>query len=230
MSASSSQPARVRGLRGASWIRDGWDVFCATPGMWLMLTLIWLAIQVAVQMVPFVGFLVALLIAPALADAGVSLLSAHFFVFYFAILSAITPPVAIACLVAARVANGNFWRTAKKSLVLGAPLFVLPYIFVVNDSLLFWSFPTTPVAFVVVGVGLVGLATALVNYLSGPLRIPSRAGLLLAAAAAVFAPLVPMTSVVQVGATVAIVALLLLEVKYVPAGRSGQPEGASVDD
>jgi TRAP-type uncharacterized transport system fused permease subunit len=107
---------------------------------------------------------------------------------------------------------------------------VLPYIFVVNDSLLFWSFPTTPVAFVVVGVGLVGLATALVNYLSGPLRIPSRAGLLLAAAAAVFAPLVPMTSVVQVGATVAIVALLLLEVKHVPAGRSGQPEGASVDD
>jgi uncharacterized membrane protein len=66
MSASSSQPARVRGLRGASWIRDGWDVFCATPGMWLVLTLIWLAIQLAVQMVPFVGFLVALLIAPAL--------------------------------------------------------------------------------------------------------------------------------------------------------------------
>ena len=171
-----------------------------------------------------------LLIAPALTEAGIELLAAHFFVFYFAILSALTPPVAIACLVAARVADGNFWRTAKKSLVLAAPLFVLPYIFVVNDSLLFWSFPTTPIAFVVVATGMVGLATALVNYLSGPLRIPSRVGLLFAATAAVFAPLAPMTSVVQIAAVLTTIALLVLEAKYVPGGGSGQPEGASVDD
>ena len=171
-----------------------------------------------------------LLIAPALTDAGIQLLAAHFFVFYFAILSALTPPVAIACLVAARVANGSFWRTAKKSLVLGAPLFVLPYIFVVNDSLLFWSVPETPLTFVVVGVGLIGLATSLVNYLSGPLRLPSRAGLLAAAAAAVFAPLFPMTAAVQAVATLAVLALLLLEAKYVPGGGAGQPEQASVDD
>jgi len=171
-----------------------------------------------------------LLIAPALTDAGIELLAAHFFVFYFAILSALTPPVAIACLVAARVADGNFWRTAKKSLVLGAPLFVLPYIFVVNDSLLFWSAPTTPLTFVVIGVGLVGLATALVNYLSGPLRIPSRAGLLVAAAAAVFAPLLPMTGAVQTVATLAILGLLLFELKYVPEGDAGHPEQTSVDD
>jgi len=171
-----------------------------------------------------------LLIAPALTDAGVELLAAHFFVFYFAILSALTPPVAIACLVAARVADGNFWRTAKKSLILGAPLFVLPYIFVVNDSLLFWSAPTTPFTFVVVSVGLVGLATALVNYLSGPLRIPSRAGLLVAAAAAVFAPLLPMTGAVQTVATLTILGLLLFELKYVPEGGAGHPEQTSVDD
>ncbi len=59
-------PARARAARGAQWISDGWQVFCATPGMWLVLTLIWLLINLAVQMVPFVGFLVALLIAPAL--------------------------------------------------------------------------------------------------------------------------------------------------------------------
>jgi hypothetical protein len=77
---------------------------------------------------------------------------------------------------------------------------------------------------------MVGLATALVNYLSGPLRIPSRVGLLFAATAAVFAPLAPMTSVVQIAAVLTTIALLVLEAKYVPGGGSGQPEGASVDD
>lgn len=66
---STSQPvipARARAARGAQWISDGWQVFCANPGMWLILTLIWLLINLAVQLVPFVGFLVALFIAPAL--------------------------------------------------------------------------------------------------------------------------------------------------------------------
>ena len=171
-----------------------------------------------------------LLIAPALTEAGIDLLAAHFFVFYFAILSALTPPVAIACLVTARVAGGNFWRTAGKSLVLGGPLFVLPYVFVVNDSLLFWSVPATPITFVVVGIGLVAVVTAIVNYFSGQLRIPSRAGLLVAAGAAMFAPLVPMTVAVQTVATLTILALLYIEVKYDSGPETGQPEQAAVDD
>ncbi|EMA23465.1 TRAP transporter permease [Haloarcula argentinensis] len=171
-----------------------------------------------------------LLIAPALTEAGIDLLAAHFFVFYFAILSALTPPVAIACLVTARVAGGNFWRTAGKSLVLGAPLFVLPYVFVVNDSLLFWSAPATPITFVVVGVALVATVTAIVNYFSGQLRLPNRAGLLVAAGAAMFAPLVPMTVAVQAVATLTILALLYIEVKYGSESETGQPEQAAVDD
>ena len=171
-----------------------------------------------------------LLIAPALTEAGIDLLAAHFFVFYFAILSALTPPVAIACLVTARVAGGNFWRTAGKSLVLGAPLFVLPYIFVVNDSLLFWSVPATPITFVVVGTGLVAAVTAIVNYFSGRLRLPSRAGLLVAAGAAMFAPLAPIPVAVQTLATLTIVALLYIEVKYDSGSETGQPEQAAVDD
>jgi len=59
-------PARARAARGAQWISDGWQVFCANPGMWLVLTLVWLLINVAVQLVPFVGLLMALFIAPAL--------------------------------------------------------------------------------------------------------------------------------------------------------------------
>jgi hypothetical protein len=59
--------------------------------------------------------------------------------------------------------------------------------------------------------------------------IPSRAGLLVAAAAAVFAPLLPMTIAVQTTATLATLALLLLELKYIPGGGAGQPEQAPDD-
>ncbi len=63
----SVTPARAGAARGAHWIGDGWQVFCANPGMWLVLTLIWLLINLALQLLPFVGFLVVVFIAPALA-------------------------------------------------------------------------------------------------------------------------------------------------------------------
>lgn len=144
-----------------------------------------------------------LLIAPALQEAGVQLLTAHFFVFYFAILSALTPPVAIACLVAAEVSGGNFWRTAKKSLVIGGPLFVLPYVFAVNDSLLYWN-ASTPATFLLLAVAFVAAAIALVGYLDGPIGLPVRFGLLAGALLSMFAPHFPASLTLRLVATVAI--------------------------
>jgi len=157
-----------------------------------------------------------LLIAPALADAGVSLLSAHFFVFYFAILSAITPPVAIACLVAARVSGGDFWNTCRLSLLLATPLFVLPYVFVVNESLLFWTLPGTIVTFLFSAVAFVGMSAALVNYLDGPLPTPVRGLLLASAGVVLFAPLVPEPMLARLGASALIVAVLVWQGEFLP--------------
>ncbi|ADD07555.1 TRAP-type transport system permease protein (plasmid) [Natrialba magadii ATCC 43099] len=80
--------------------------------------------------------LVALLIAPALvSDFAVPDLAAHYFVLYAAILSGITPPIAIAVVVAAGVAKANFWRTSLEALKLAAPLYVLPFAFIYNPEI-----------------------------------------------------------------------------------------------
>jgi len=80
--------------------------------------------------------LVALLGAPALVELGVPLLAAHMFVFFFANVSALTPPVAIAALVASNIAKGRFMPTAFLSVRLGLPGFLLPIVFVVHPQLL----------------------------------------------------------------------------------------------
>jgi TRAP-type uncharacterized transport system fused permease subunit len=70
---------------------------------------------------PAAYLLVALLGAPALVEIGVPLLAAHFFVFYFANVSALTPPVAIAALVAANIAKAKFLPTALIGIRLSLP-------------------------------------------------------------------------------------------------------------
>ncbi len=78
----------------------------------------------------------ATLFAPALVRMGVEPLAAHFFVFYFACLSMITPPVALASYAAAAVANTSAAATGWTAAVIGMPLFLLPYAFIMDTSLL----------------------------------------------------------------------------------------------
>ncbi|MUV85547.1 TRAP transporter fused permease subunit [Natronomonas sp. CBA1123] len=112
---------------------------------------------------PAAYILVVFLVAPALLEFGVQQLTGHLFVFYFAMLSAITPPVALCCAIGSRIANCSFIGTCKQALRIGAPAFVLPFAFVANDSLIFWSFPSTVLVFlgvlfgfVILGMGLSG--------------------------------------------------------------------------
>ncbi len=80
--------------------------------------------------------LAALLGAPALTTFGVPLIVAHFFVFYFAELSALTPPVAIGCIVASGLAGADFIKTCKVSVRLAIAGFVLPFLFLYRPALL----------------------------------------------------------------------------------------------
>lgn len=81
-------------------------------------------------------FIVALFGAPALVDLGVPMLAAHMFVFYFANLSAITPPVAVAALVGANIAKAGFWPTAFNAVRLGLPGFLLPFLFLFEPQII----------------------------------------------------------------------------------------------
>lgn len=154
--------------------------------------------------------LAVILIAPPLTEAGIRLETAHFYVFYFAILSALTPPVAIACIITSKISGGDFWRTSYKAILIGSPLFLLPYVFIVNDEILFWELPMTPIMFVILLVGLVGVSIAAINRFGGPLAPPKRAAVLLMAFGILYLPALPTGSVDPVAGQVALAVLLLL--------------------
>ena len=106
---------------------------------------LWLLLVVAAVLCLILGcgvptsaayILVALLGAPALVKLGVPLLAAHLFVFFYANLSAITPPTALAALVAANIAGGGFLRTSVICMWLALPCFVLPFLFVAHPEII----------------------------------------------------------------------------------------------
>ncbi len=93
---------------------------------------------------PVAYLLVALTLSPFLQQFGVPALYAHMFVFYFAIFSTISPPVAISCLAASKLSGGSYLGTAREALKLAVPTFLIPYAFIFNPSLL--KFPKISVS------------------------------------------------------------------------------------
>lgn len=80
--------------------------------------------------------IVAILCVPALVDLGADLISAHFFVLYFGMLSNITPPVALAAYAAASIAGCSPVKASLEAFRIGFPVFLLPYGFVYLPQLL----------------------------------------------------------------------------------------------
>jgi len=78
----------------------------------------------------------AAVIAPGLTKMGVPVLVAHMFIFYFAVLSAITPPVALASFAAAGMAQADPWKTSWTALKMGLATFLVPFMFYYSPVLL----------------------------------------------------------------------------------------------
>ncbi|SHL90692.1 TRAP transporter, 4TM/12TM fusion protein [Roseovarius litoreus] len=78
----------------------------------------------------------ASVVAPGLIEIGIPPLTAHFFVFYFAVVSAITPPVALASYAAAGISGGNPMSTSVASFKIGIAAFIVPFMFFYNSALL----------------------------------------------------------------------------------------------
>ena len=76
------------------------------------------------------------LLVPALVRLGIAVEAAHMFVFYFAILSAITPPVAIAVYAACGISRSAVWATSWAAVKLGLTGYIIPFMFVFGPSLL----------------------------------------------------------------------------------------------
>jgi len=83
--------------------------------------------------------LLAATVAPAIIKFGVLPIAAHMFIFYFGLISVLTPPVALTAMIAAQIAGADFWRTAWESCRLGIVAFIIPFFFVYQPSLLFYG-------------------------------------------------------------------------------------------
>jgi TRAP transporter 4TM/12TM fusion protein len=78
----------------------------------------------------------ASVVAPGLVQLGIPQLTAHFFVFYFAVVSAITPPVALASYAAAGISGANPMETSVASFKIGIAAFIVPFMFFYNSAIL----------------------------------------------------------------------------------------------
>lgn len=150
----------------------------------LLLILAMLASLVLGMGLPTVAayILLAITVAPAISKLGVPLLAAHMFVFYFGIISAITPPVAIASYTAAGIAGADLNRVSWQAIRFGLVAFLLPYMFVYGPELLLIPGGRN-IAIVLAGalLGIFALAVALSGYLWGPLNWIQRAILFIGA-------------------------------------------------
>jgi TRAP-type uncharacterized transport system fused permease subunit len=139
--------------------------------------------------------LLATLIGPALGNLGVVPLAGHFFIFYFGMMSMVTPPVALAGYAAASIAGTPVMKTGIEAFKVALVGFTLPFMFVNRPQLLLLDPVTgglapamTVVEPLLVGtLGVVAFAAALAGYFLRPLSGPMR-GLAFLAAALLLAP------------------------------------------
>jgi TRAP transporter 4TM/12TM fusion protein len=125
------------------------------------------------------------LLVPALIKLGAPIPAAHMFAFYFAILSAITPPVALAVYAAAGLAKSNLWETGWAAVRVGAAGFIVPFMFIYEPALLMingWDqWHISLFGFISASIGCISLAAGLHGYLLAPARWWERVVLVIAA-------------------------------------------------
>ena len=122
------------------------------------------------------------LLVPALIKLGIVEQAAHLFVFYFAILSAITPPVAMAVYAAVGISKSPLWETGWAAVKLGATGYIVPFMFAFSPALLMigpWDIVTVAITTALIGV--ICLASSLHGFLLVNLIWAERSMLFLAA-------------------------------------------------
>ena len=123
------------------------------------------------------------LVAPALIKMGVAPMAAHMFVLYFAVLSCITPPVAIASYAAAAIADANAIKVGFESVRLAVVAYIIPFVFVYNPVLLFDGKPIDIfLSFATAVLGCMALTWAIEGVVEGKIPWWARIVSLLAAA------------------------------------------------
>ncbi|MCE8043979.1 TRAP transporter fused permease subunit [Halomonas daqingensis] len=117
----------------------------------------------------------AAVIAPGLVQLGLEPIISHFFVFFFAVMSAITPPVALAAYAGAAIAGANSMTTGVQAFKIGIAAFLIPFIFCFNPALLMQgTVPEIAMAAFTATIGIYFLSAAVQGWLITRLAIPVR--------------------------------------------------------
>ena len=117
--------------------------------------------------------LVATLGVPALRELGFSMISSHFFVFYFGVISMVTPPVAVAAYAGAEVAGAPMMRTGLLASRLCSVAFIVPFFFMYDPALLMQGgWQKILQVFVTATIGTIGLAGGMERWLFRPISLP----------------------------------------------------------
>ena len=131
--------------------------------------------------------LMATLVGPVLSDLGIVPLGAHLFIFYFGMMSMVTPPVALAAYTAAAIAKASIMQTGVTAFRFALVGFALPYAFVLHPEILLLSSDFTAIVanILIVLLGILPLSAAAAGHAFAPLPTYQRI-LLLAAALFLF--------------------------------------------
>lgn len=117
----------------------------------------------------------AAVLAPPLIALGFQPLYVHLFIFYFACLSAITPPVCVAVFMASGLAKANWVKVGGLSCMIALPAFVVPFTFVYDPALLLIG-SAGAVIFAIISalIGVVMIGISVSGYLTHPMGMPNR--------------------------------------------------------
>jgi len=163
------------GLKIAGIIVDfaGGSVFLTVLYAALAVWLLGLAVPVTASYI-----IAAVMIAPALVQVGVPLLGAHMFIFYYAVLSEVSPPTALSAFAASAITGGNPFRTMMITWKYTLPAFLVPFVFTLSPGgmglLLHAPLPDIVRATLTAAIGVVALAIAFGGWLRGAVAMPER--------------------------------------------------------
>ncbi len=170
----------------------------------------------------------AVVVAPVMIELGVPILQAHFFLVYYAVLSFITPPIAISCYAAATIADESPMAVGWESMRIGLILFILPFAFVYDPGLLMiGEWHMILLSTVMAAIGVIYFGAAQVGWWRGSLPAWRRI-VLIGCGLVVLIPTSKIVSLIGIALGAAVMADRLLTKN--PFGRkAAQPAAGSAD-
>ncbi len=214
----------VLGLTGLGLMLSGLILQLGGENMWAVLALTAVASFILGMGLPTSAayLLLAVLVAPALVQMGLPAISAHMFIFYYGLLSAITPPVALAAYAAAGISGADSNATAVESIRLGFVKLLVPFLFVTMPGLLFIG-DTADIVLgtVFASIGIGGITVAFAGWFGGHLS-PAVRLLFIGASLLVLAPMPIAADAANFAARGAGIALLVALCIYCLRGAPAQ--------